>query len=49
MKTVTIEDIYIKIESIFDDNEDDYERRLATYIMLNELLPKWEGNKVNIN
>jgi len=45
---ITVEDIYIKLESIFDDNEDDYERRLATYKMLNELLPKWEGNLKNI-
>ena len=39
---ISIEDIYIKLEAIFDI-ESDYNRRLETYKMLNEMLPKWEG------
>ena len=42
---VSVEDIYIEIEAIFSDNESDYDRRLKTYKVLNEMLPKWEGNK----
>ena len=40
---ISIEDIYIKLEAIFDI-ESDYNRRVETYKMLNEMLPKWEGN-----
>ena len=40
---VSVEDIYIKLEAIFDI-ESDYDRRLEAYKMLNEMLPKWEGN-----
>ena len=43
MKTITIEDIYIELEPIFDENESGYNRRLLAYKKLNELLPKWEG------
>ena len=43
---VSVEDIYIKLEAIFSDNKSDYNRRLEAYKMLNEMLPKWEGNKL---
>ena len=43
---VSIEDIYIELEAIFSDYESDYDRRLNTYKVLNEMLPKWEGNKL---
>lgn len=42
---MTVEDIYIELEPIFDETESGYDRRLAAYKKLNELLPKWEGNK----
>ena len=45
MKTITIEDIYIELEPIFDENESGYNRRLLAYKKLNELLPKWEGSE----
>ncbi len=42
---ITIEDIYIELEPLFDENESGYTRRLAVYLKLNEMLPNWEGNK----
>ena len=46
---VSVEDIYIEIEAIFMDCESDYDKRLKTYKVLNEMLPKWEGNKLENN
>ena len=47
MKKVTVEDIYIELESIFDNIPSGLERRTEVYEKLNESLPKWEGNKNN--
>ena len=48
MKTVTVEDIYIELEAIFDNTDLGLERRISVYSKLNELLPKWEGYKHQI-
>jgi len=42
-KLITVDDIYIELESIFDNFESGYNRRIAVYKKLNELLPNWEG------